>query len=154
MVGRRRPPHARAAGPRRGGPAGDETGLALVTALMVVLLVGGALALLAAALDLRMRAVRQEARTVRVTALADAAVAATVAELARSWSYPGLAEERYGGGTIASEVRWLDGRTSEVVARATWGGVERVVRVIVTRTPSGLRVSGWRRLAGDEHAGV
>jgi hypothetical protein len=120
--------------------------MALVAALVVMLLLGGALALLAASLQLRMRIVRDETRAIRLTALSDAAVAATLAELAKLWSFPGLAERPYGGGTISSEVREIDFTRNEIVARAAYAGRVRRVRVVVTRTGVGLQASGWRRL--------
>ncbi len=120
--------------------------MALVVALVVVLLVGGALALAASSLNLRMRTVREEARTVRLTALTDAAVATTLAELAASWSYSGLTTTAYGEGTIASEVRSLDTDRCTVEARASYGGRRRTVQVTVTRTPHGLEIRDWKRL--------
>lgn len=134
-----------AGGPRR-VRGRRHAGVALVSTLVAVLLVGVALALLAASLQLRLRSARQEARAVRLTALADAAVAATLAELAADWNCPGLAEREYAGGTFASRVDWLDLELREVTVHADDGGVGRVVRVRVARTASGLRVSGWRRL--------
>jgi hypothetical protein len=120
--------------------------MALVAALVVMLLLGGALAVLAASLQLRMRVVRDETRAIRLTALSDAAIAATLAELAELWNSPGLGERPYGGGTISSEVREIDFTHHEIVARATYAGRGRRVRVVVARTAIGLQVSGWRRL--------
>jgi len=129
--------------------AGGESGMALVAALIVILLLGGALALLAASLQLRMRVVRDETRGIRLTALSDAAVATTLAELADLWSFPGLAERSYGAGTIASEVREIDYTHNEIVTRAAYAGRVRRVRVVVARTGAGLQVSGWRRLPAE-----
>ena len=122
--------------------------MALVTALVVILLLGGALAVLAASLQLRMRIVREEALRVRLTALSDSAVAATLAELAVAWSFSGLDARDYGGGRISSEVRPIDYDHVEVVARAAYAGRNRLVELRVSRLIGGdLQVSGWRRLA-------
>ena len=123
--------------------------MALAAALLVMLLLGGALAVLAASLQLHMKVVRDETRTIRLTALSDAAIAATLAELADRWSFPGLDERPYANGTISSEVREIDFTHDEIVARATYAGWERRVRVVVAQTEIGLQVSGWRRLPSE-----
>jgi hypothetical protein len=62
-------------------PRAGEGGQILILSLLVVVLLTTALLLIAAALEARMKAVRREAAAVRLTALADAALAETLARL-------------------------------------------------------------------------
>ena len=43
-------------------------------------------------------------------------------------------------------MREIDFTHREIVARATYAGRVRTVKVVVARTEIGLQVSGWRRL--------
>ncbi len=129
--------------PRRG-----EAGFGLLMALMVVLLLSIALALLAASLQLRMRLVREDAQTVVLTALADAAVAEAVANLAQNPGYAGAPAHDFGHGKIATQVNSLGPGLFDVVATATYAGRARTVEAEVFRAPGIARVRRWRRLPG------
>ncbi len=125
-----------------------ERGYALLTALLVVFLLSIALALLGVSLQLRMRLVREEGKTVILGALSDAAVAEALAKLAQSATYSGSPEHELGGGRIGSQVESLGAGVYNVVATATFGGRSRVVQAEVVREPGRARVRFWRRLAG------
>ena len=125
-----------------------EQGYALLAVLLVLFLLSIALALLGASLQLRMRLVREEAKTVILGALSDAALAEALAKLAQSDSYSGSPEHELGGGRIASQVESRGAGIYKVVATATFGGRSRAVQAEVVREPGRARVRFWRRLAG------
>lgn len=126
-----------------------EQGYALLAAVLVVFLLSIALALLGASLQLRMRLVREEGKTVILGALSDAAVAEALANLAQSANYSGAPVHELGGGFIGSQVEALGAGVYDVVATATFGGRSRVVQAEVVREPGRARVRFWRRLAGS-----
>lgn len=132
---------------RRQG-ARQDAGYALLVALVVVLLVSISLALLAAALQIRMRLVRQEEQTLKLMALSDAALAETLASLTYDASFEGVAEQSFGGGRIASTVRPLGSNRYEVLATAAYAGKERAVDAEVVSTLQGARVVRWGRAVG------
>lgn len=123
-----------------------DTGFVLASVLLAILLLSIALALVAASLQLRMRLVRREAQSVTLTALSDAALAETLAELGEDAYYHGVPEHGLGPGRLRSEVRFLSPGRYEVVATATYAGRERTVEAEVLR-PAGdsPRVVRWRR---------
>jgi type II secretory pathway component PulK len=127
-----------------------ERGYALLSAVLVIFLLSIALALLGASLQLRMRLVRDEGRTVILGALSDAAVAEALANLAQSGSYSGSPEHELGGGRIGSQVAFLGAGIYDVVATASFGGRRRVVQAEVVRGPGTARVRFWRRLPGEQ----
>jgi hypothetical protein len=123
-----------------------ETGFALASVLLAILLLSIGLALAAASLQLRMRLVRREAQSVTLTALSDAALAETLAELGEDANYPGVPDHGLGPGRLRSEVRRLSPGRYEVVATAIYAGRERIVEAVVLR-PAGdsPRVVRWTR---------
>jgi Tfp pilus assembly protein PilX len=126
-----------------------EAGFGLLMALMVLFLLSIALALLAGSLQLRMRLVREDAETVILTALADAAVAEAVANLAQNPGYAGAPAHDFGHGKIATQISALAPGLFDVVATATYAGRTRTVEAEVFRAPGGVaRVRRWRRLPG------
>jgi hypothetical protein len=125
-----------------------ESGYALLTALLVIFLLSIALALLAASLQLRMRLVREDGASVTLSALSDAAVAETLANLAQSGSYTGSPEHDFGGGRIGSEVVPLGPGVYDVVATAKYSRRGRVVEAVVLRAPGNAQVQRWRRRPG------
>lgn len=125
---------------------GGESGQALIMALLALLLVSVASALLAGSLLLHLRAVRHEAGGVRLAALADAAVAASLAELAASPASRGLSERDFGGGRIASDIERPAPERAVVTVRAVYRGRVRRVRAEVRLTAAGPRVVAWRPL--------
>lgn len=128
---------------------GGESGFALMTAVVVILLLSIALGLLGASLQLRMRLVRQDGVHVVLSALSDAAVAEAVAHLAESAYYSGAPEHEFGGGRIASQVRPMGPTLFAVTATAEYAGGKRIVEVEVLRPPGASPwVRRWRRLPG------
>lgn len=130
---------------RRRAPAGNgtEDGQILLLSLLVVVVLTAALLLIAATLQSRMKLARAETAAIRLTALADAALAETLAHLAADPAYPGLPEREFGGGTIASRVDG-GGAAVTVRARADYRGRRRTVRAAVQLTVLGPVVLDWR----------
>lgn len=134
-------------------PRRRERGSALVTALVVLALLGAAFALLAGFLLQRMRSVQNEQRHTELTALVDGAMAETLANLASSPAYPGVKEHDLGDGTIRSEVKHGAGGAFTVEARASVRGVTMAVEAQGTMTATGPRVTSWRRVPTAEAGG-
>ena len=126
-----------------------EAGFGLLMALMVLFLLSIALALLAGSLQIRMRLVREDAETVILTALSDAAVAEAVANLAQSSGYPGAPAHEFGHGTISSTVTPIGLGLFDVVATVTYANRTRTVEAEVFRAPGVVaHVRRWRRVPG------
>lgn len=130
----------------RGRRRRSESGHALIFALMALLMVSVAGALLAGSLLLHLRAARHEADDLRLTALADAVVAVSLAELAASPFSRGVTEREFGGGSIASEIDRPEPGRAVVVARAVYRGRTRRVHAEVRLTAAGPRLVAWRPL--------
>jgi hypothetical protein len=130
------------------GEGRGEAGFGLLGALIVIFLLSIALALLAGSLQLRMRLVREDAQTVILTALSDAAVAEALANLVQSPDFPGAPEHEFGQGKIATQVESLGPGLYDVVAVAKYSGRTRTVEAEVFRAPGIARVRRWRRLPG------
>ena len=130
-----------------------DTGFVLASVLLAILLLSIGLALVAASLQLRMGLVRHEAQFVNLTALSDAALAETLAELSRNAYFHGVPERDLGGGRLRSEVRFLSPGRYEVVATAAYAGRERMVEAEVLRPAGGSpRVLRWRLRTGSSPA--
>jgi Tfp pilus assembly protein PilX len=125
-----------------------ESGTALLMALFVIFLLSVALALLAVSLQIRMRLAREDAETVILSGLADAAVAEAVANLAQSAYYSGSPAHDFGDGRIESRVEPVSPGIFDVTATATYAGRKRAVAAEVFRAPGVARVRRWRRLPG------
>jgi hypothetical protein len=127
-----------------------ERGQALVGALVAVVLLGAAFAVLAGFLISHMNRVRDEVRRTELTALADAAMAETLAHLAASPVYPGVVERDLDGGTIRSEVGHGAGGSFTIRVRATYRGAAMDVEARGRTTSTGPRITSWRRVPAGE----
>jgi type II secretory pathway component PulK len=123
-----------------------EAGFALLTALLVLFLVSLCLSLLSLSLLLRLRAVRQESQGVILTALADAALAEAVANLAVDANFNSVPEHPLGSGRITSQVTKLSATSFRIVATARLETRTRTVEASVQRTPAATEVRQWRVL--------
>jgi hypothetical protein len=123
-----------------------DDGFVLASVLLAILLLSIGLALAAASLQLRMGLVQCEARSVTLTALSDAAVAETLAELGEDAYFHGVREHDLGPGRLRSDVQFLSPGRYQIVATAIYAGRERTVEAEVLR-PAGdpPRVLRWRR---------
>jgi len=126
----------------------SEQGSALVFALAALTLIAITIGAVTAELQSRGAGVVLEERAVRVTALSDAAMAETLAELASGGqTFKGVDGRRLEGGTISSSVRPLGAWEVEVTAvgrRDDWHAVV-TARVWVK---DGARVLWWQRTQG------
>ena len=120
----------------------------MVMALLVLFLVSVSLTLLAFSLQIRMRLVREDAESVILSALSDAAVDEAVASLALDASYTGAAQHDFGKGKIGSKVESLGPGLYDVVATAAYDGRKRVVDAQVFRSAGEVYVRNWRRVPG------
>jgi type II secretory pathway pseudopilin PulG len=123
-----------------------DQGYALLAALVVLLLVSISLAILATALQIRIRLVRQEAEALQLGALSDAALAEALFNLTYDTEFPGKAEHSFGPGGIASQVEKLGPDHYRVLATGLYGGRRRTVEAEVMRTYQGARVRRWAKV--------
>lgn len=124
---------------------GAESGQALILALLALALLTGVLALLSMLLASRMGQVRDEGRRVVLTALADGALAETLARLASTPTYPGLGEQRMGEGIVESHVGRLGPTTLVIEVEAFYRGAYLEVEArAVEQERAPPRVVSWR----------
>ncbi|HSM50332.1 MAG TPA: hypothetical protein VLA75_02920 [Thermoanaerobaculia bacterium] len=123
-----------------------ERGVALLVALVAAVVVLSASILLAMQHAGAVRLHRQEAVRLRLDALADSAVDASLAGLARYPFFRGLDPEPLGAGEIASEIEILGADHRRITATARLAGVERRLEVEVRLDPDRPRIVAWRPL--------
>jgi hypothetical protein len=122
-----------------------ERGVALLVLLVMLVVVETAVLLVALALAVEARTARADGLRLRLDALADSALEATLARFAGE-DLTGLAPEAFGGGTISSAVAEIEEGRLRVVARAERSGVRREIAAEVVRGPWGWQVVAWRPL--------
>jgi hypothetical protein len=126
----------------------SQRGTALVFALATLTLVAITIGVVTAELQSRGAGVVIEERSVRLTALSDAAMAETLAELsAHGNAFAGVAERRVEGGTMSSSVRPIGEWEAEVVAVGARDGWISTIRARVF-LQGGPRVLWWQRTQG------
>ena len=126
-----------------GRSSGGESGFAVALALILLLVLALAFAVLSEGVVARMREEQREAQSVRLSAACDAALAQTLAELARSPGYPGFSAEPFAGGSIESEVQG-SGTGRRVLAKATMGEKTRAIEAQVDLSTGRPWVARWR----------
>jgi hypothetical protein len=120
-----------------------QRGAVLVFTLVVVVILTLGLALVVMVLDERQRALRLEIAGIELTALTDAALALTLAELASDPNYSGARRRELGRGEIESSVELLSPDAAEVLSRATFLGRSRTTRARVFLSRGAPRVLEW-----------
>jgi len=128
---------------------GRESGVALIFALVALAIVGFMVAVVAASIQPRITTHNHLERTVRLTALADAAMATTLAELAVDRHDSGVAERSLGEGSFSSTVTQIGLHEVEIVAEARARGW-RAVLVARVDVEHGPRVLRWHRYQSPE----
>ena len=127
------------------GTRTGERGVALVFALAALTLVAISIGAVIGELQSRGAGVAIEERSVRVTALSDASVAETLAEIAEHGSaFLGISEKRFAGGYISSSVRHLGNWEAEIIAMGRDDLWQMTVRLRVT-LQGGPRVVWFER---------
>jgi hypothetical protein len=125
-----------------------ERGSALIFALATLTLVAITIAAVTAEIQTRGAGVVIEERSVRLTALSDAAMAETLAELSdKGIAFAGVTERRFEGGGMSSSVRIISAWEVEVVAVGSRDGWNSVIRAKVSLV-AGPRVVWWQRTQG------
>jgi len=129
-------------------PSSPERGSALIFALATLTLVAITIAGVTAEIQSRGAGVVIEERSVRLTALSDAAMAETLAELSdQGVAFAGVPERRVEGGTMSSAVRPIGEWKVEVIAVGSRDGWSSVIRARVY-IQGGPRVLWWQRTQG------
>ena len=126
----------------------SERGSALVFALATLTLVAITIVGVASEIQSRGAGVVIEERTVRLTALSDAAMAESLAELSDlGTAFTGVAERQVEGGTMSSTVRPIGEWEAEVIAVGSRDGWVSTIRARV-HLLGGPRVVWWQRTHG------
>jgi hypothetical protein len=128
-----------------------QSGQALLVALIILLLVSSAATMVAAHFGFRARLVSQESRRIHLVAMADAAIAESLARLQQSSGYRGVVQREFGGGTIASTITSLAGNRRQILASAHYRGWDRQVKVQVRLTTGALELEGWTSVPQHSH---
>jgi hypothetical protein len=123
-----------------------EAGQALLMVTLVLLLLMLGIAMVDDALAARLRATRDESLRVELDALADAAMAEALANLAAGSSYPGAPAHPFARGVISSRVVWLGETRYEVSASGWLGARLRALRAEVDMPWGRPIVRSWRVL--------
>ncbi len=124
-------------------PKVDEAGFAMALALMVLLLLGSAIGIAVTTVAIEGHQLARDARMVKADALADAAIAETLAALAANPDSNGVPGHLFAGGWIESKAR-RTGRLVAISVHVEIGAVHREIDIraeLVERRP---RVLGWQ----------
>jgi len=126
-----------------------ESGVALIFAIVALAIVAFMVAIVAASLQPRITTHTHLERTVRLTALVDAAMATTLSRLAVDRFDRGVPEQDLGEGSMSSVVTQIGLYEVEVVAQGRVRGWRSTViaRVDVEHRPRVLR---WHRFQSPE----
>jgi hypothetical protein len=126
-----------------------ESGVALIFAIVALAIVAMMVAVVAASLQPRIITHTHLERTVRLTALVDAAMATTLAELAVDRYDSGVEETALGDGLMSSTATQVSLHEVEVVAVGQTRGWRAVV-VARVNVENGPRVLRWHRFQSPE----
>lgn len=126
-----------------------ESGVALIFAIVALTIVAFMVAIVAASIQPRITTHNQLERTVKLTALVDAAMAATLAELADDPYHPGVPEATLGDGVMSSTVSKVSLHEVEVVAVGATRGWRATI-VARVNIEYGPRVIRWHRFQSAE----
>jgi len=127
--------------------------MVLLLALLVVVLLIGVLALAVAFAQERQQAVQRETAQIHLVALSDAALAETLAHLARSRGAGGVPRRDFDGGQMESQVETTGPSTRLIRVRSEYRGREREVEAAVRLTARGPIVTGWRVVSAHSGTG-
>ena len=126
-----------------------EAGVALIFALVALAVVAFMIAIVGASIQPRVTSHQHHERTVRLTALVDAAMATSLAELALDRGFAGVTETPLGEGAMSSAITQTGLHEVEVVAV---GRVRSWRAIVVARVDLeyGPRVVRWHRFLAAE----
>ncbi|MCB1057044.1 MAG: hypothetical protein KDD11_16200 [Acidobacteria bacterium] len=123
-----------------------QRGSALAIALLTLLLVSLAIVVITVPLGLEIRETRRLGRDVRLTALADAALAEALGELAEDASFPGYDPYEFKNAQLESTVTASGFEKVRVVVSARYLGATRRAEAQVQLGVGGPKVLSWRRV--------
>ncbi len=126
-----------------------QAGSALMLALVAATIVAMAVLLTAGFLQTRTDAFGHQARGVELTALADAALAEALANLAKNKSFKGAARHPFGSGEIGSSVSPAGKDMVQIRAVGAYEQGRISIVADVKLNPSGPRVIRWRYRQGS-----
>ncbi len=126
-----------------------ESGVALIFALVALAIVAYMVVVVAASIQPRITSHTHLERTIRLTALVDAAMATTLAELAADRYDSGFSQRPFGEGSISSTVKQISLHEVEVVVEARSRGWQATV-VARVNVRNGPRVMRWHRFQSAE----
>ena len=126
-----------------------ESGVALIFAIVALAIVAFMVVVVAASIQPRITTHIHLERTVRLTALVDAAMATTLAELAVDRFDSGFVERTLGEGSISSAVTQVSLYEVEVVVQGRARGW-RATLVARVNVENGPRVMRWHRFQSPE----
>ncbi|MCH9650550.1 MAG: hypothetical protein K0U98_20110 [Deltaproteobacteria bacterium] len=121
-----------------------DSGFAIVSTLLVMVLVAVSLTLVATALSLRLKAFDDGYQALKLTTLADAGLAEALGNLQADPAFPGFDEYDFGGGKVESTVTPMGGRRVEVVVTAKFRGRQRNTSAMVRLSNGNARVLSWQ----------
>lgn len=128
---------------------GRERGVALIFAIVALAIVAFMVVVVAASIQPRITTHNHLERTVKLTALVDAAMAATLAELAVDPHHPGVPDTTLGDGVMSSTVTRIGLHEAEVVAVGRTRGWRSTV-IARVNLEHGPRVLRWHRFQSAE----
>jgi hypothetical protein len=117
-----------------------ESGVALVLALVALIVVVASVLLVASLIDERRIPTNYEYRSLVLTALADAALAESLAQLSQDPNFIGIDERSFGGGEITSTVTTTPLGTRQVMSVGEFDGWRAVLNAEVALDESGPRI--------------
>jgi len=126
-----------------------ESGVALIFALIALATVAAMVAVVAASIQPRITTHNQLERSVKLTALVDAAMATTLAELALNRLHSGVPETALADGTMRSTAIQVSLHEVEVVAIGSSRGWRSTV-IARVNVEHGPRVVRWHRFQSAE----
>lgn len=126
-----------------------ESGVALIFAIVALAVVAFMVAIVAASIQPRITTHTHLERTVRLTALVDAAMATTLARLAVDRFDRGVQERPMGEGVVSSVVTQISLHEVEIVAQGKARGWRSTV-IARVNVRNGPRVLTWRRFQSPE----
>jgi hypothetical protein len=120
-----------------------EAGAALLMVLFLLVLATTAGLLLSVALTVDLREQKEDARRMRLGALADSALEEALAALSSNPDAGGYAVHEFGGGTLESRIVTLPDGLKQATARATYAGLERSVVAEIAMVAGEPRILTW-----------
>jgi hypothetical protein len=122
--------------------------MALVIALLATFLVAVSVLLIASYLQIHTNAFHLEHRNLQLTALTDAVMAETLANLAADRHFTGVERRPYATGTITSTVKALSPNRVHITATAWYGSWTASLEAEVSTSGPAPKVIRWHRHQG------